>query len=308
MTGICEGRVVIITGAGRGIGREHALEFARQGADIVVNDLGGDMDGSGSSITPAQEVAEEVRALGRRAIVNGDDVSDEAGAEKLVNSAIEEFGRLDVLVNNAGILRDRMLTNMSFSEWDDVIRVHLRGTFAPSHFAAAYWRDRAKAGEENDARIINTSSSSGIYGNTGQTNYGAAKAGIAAFTIIAAMELERYGVTVNAIAPGAATRMTIPLRQARGVTSAANDQGFDASSPDNIAPLVVWLGSPEARHVTGRVFNVHGGRISVAEGWEPGPEASVDRRWDPAELGEIIPKLVADAKPNVAMARRAARS
>ena len=308
MSGICEDRVVVITGAGRGIGREHALEFARQGADVVVNDLGGDMDGTGSSITPAQEVAEEVRALGRRAIVNGDDVSDEAGAEKLINSAIEEFGRLDVLVNNAGILRDRMLTNMSFSEWDDVIRVHLRGTFAPSHFAAAYWRDRAKAGEENDARLINTSSSSGIYGNTGQTNYGAAKAGIAAFTIIAAMELERYGVAVNAIAPGAATRMTIPLRQARGVASTANEEGFDPSSPDNIAPLVVWLGSPESRGVTGRVFNVHGGRISVAEGWEPGPEASVDRRWSPAELGEIIPKLVADAQPNVAMARRAARS
>jgi len=306
--GICDGRVVIVTGAGRGIGREHALAYAAEGAKVVVNDLGGDMDGSGSSITPAQEVAEEVRALGRRAIVNGDDVSDEAGAEKLINSAIEEFGRLDVLVNNAGILRDRMLTNMSFAEWDDVIRVHLRGTFAPSHFAAAYWRDRAKAGEENDARLICTSSSSGIYGNTGQTNYGAAKAGIAAFTIIAAMELERYDVTVNAIAPGAATRMTIPLREARGVKSTATAEGFDPSTPDNIAPLVVWLGSPESRGVNGRVFNVHGGRISVAEGWSPGPEASVDRRWDPAELGEIIPKLVADAEPNVAMARRAARS
>jgi len=273
-----------------------------------VNDVGAAVDGTGSSTDPANQVVAEIVAAGGRAVVNGDDVADEAGSGGLIEAAIDAFGRLDVLVNNAGILRDRMLTNMSFTEWDDVIRVHLRGTFAPSHFAAAYWRDRAKAGEENDARLICTSSSSGIYGNTGQTNYGAAKAGIAAFTIIAAMELERYGVTVNAIAPGAATRMTIPLRAARGVQSTATAEGFDPSAPDNIAPLVVWLGSPESRGVTGRVFNVHGGRISVAEGWNPGPEASVDRRWDPAELGEIIPKLVADAEPNVAMARRAARS
>ncbi len=216
MTGLCEGRIVVVTGAGRGIGREHALEFARQGADVVVNDLGAEVDGSGSSAGPAEQVAAEIRALGRRAVVNGDDVSEEAGAERLIATAVTELGGLDVLVNNAGILRDRMLVNMSFAEWDDVVRVHLRGTFAPSHFAAQHWRDRAKAGDELEARIINTSSSSGIYGNAGQTNYGAAKAGIASFTIIAAMELERYGVTVNAIAPGAATRMTIPLRQARG--------------------------------------------------------------------------------------------
>jgi NAD(P)-dependent dehydrogenase (short-subunit alcohol dehydrogenase family) len=300
VTGLCEGRVVVITGAGRGLGREHAIEFARQGADVVVNDLGAEVDGSGSSLGPAQQVADAVRALGRRAIVNGDDVSDEAGAERLINSALEEFGRLDVLVNNAGILRDRMLTNMSFAEWDDVIRVHLRGTFGPSHFAAKYWRERSKAGEEVDSRIINTSSSSGIYGNAGQTNYGAAKAGIASFTIIAAMELAPYGVTVNAIAPGAATRMTIPLRAARGV-AVEKPEGFDPSSPENVAPLVVWLGSPESRDITGRVFNVAGGRISVAEGWSPGPQATVDRRWDPAELGAIVPKLVADAEPNVAM-------
>lgn len=300
MAGICEGRVVVITGAGRGLGREHALEFARQGADVVVNDLGGEVDGSGASIGPAQEVADAIRALGRRAIVNGDDVSDEAGAERLVNTAIDEFGRLDVLVNNAGILRDRMLTNMSFAEWDDVIRVHLRGTFATSHFAAAYWREQSKAGEPVDARLINTSSSSGIYGNAGQTNYGAAKAGIASFTIIAAMELAPYGVTVNAIAPGAATRMTIPLRAARGAT-VEKPEGFDPSSPDNVAPLVVWLGSTESRDITGRVFNVAGGRISVAEGWKPGPQATVDRRWDPAELREVVPKLVADAEPNFAL-------
>jgi NAD(P)-dependent dehydrogenase (short-subunit alcohol dehydrogenase family) len=301
MPGICDGRVVVITGAGRGLGREHALEFARQGADVVVNDLGGEVDGSGSSTGPAQEVADAVRAMGRRALVNGDDVADEAGAERLITTAIEEFGRLDVLVNNAGILRDRMLTNMSFAEWDDVIRVHLRGTFAPSHFAAAYWRQQSKAGEPvADARLINTSSSSGIYGNAGQTNYGAAKAGIASFTIIAAMELAPYGVTVNAIAPGAATRMTIPLRAARGA-AVEKPEGFDPSSPENVAPLVVWLGSPGSREITGRVFNVSGGRISVAEGWSPGPQASVERRWDPAELGDIVPKLVADAEPNFSL-------
>ncbi|MET0904149.1 MAG: SDR family oxidoreductase [Acidimicrobiales bacterium] len=297
MSGLCEGRVVVITGAGRGIGREHALEFARQGADVVVNDLGAEVDGTGSSSGPAEDVVEEVRALGRRAVVNGDDVATEDGAERLIRSAIEELGRIDVLVNNAGILRDRMLVNMTFAEWDEVIRVHLRGTFAPTHFAASYWRERAKAGDDLDARIINTSSPSGIYGNVGQANYGAAKAGIASFTIIAAMELARYGVTVNAIAPGAATRMTIPLREARGAAPPAPKDGFDPSSPDNIAPLVVWLGSAESRGVTGRVFNVHGARISVAEGWRPGPSASQDHRWDPTELGAIVPGLVADAAP-----------
>ncbi|HEY2814575.1 MAG TPA: SDR family oxidoreductase [Acidimicrobiales bacterium] len=305
MSDLCEGRVVVITGAGRGIGREHALEFARQGADVVVNDLGAEVDGTGASIGPAQEVVDAIRAMGRRAIVNGDDVADEGGAAALINAAVEEFGRIDVLVNNAGILRDRMLVNMTFAEWDDVIRVHLRGTFGPAHFAAAHWRDRSKAGEEVDARVINTTSSSGIYGNAGQTNYGAAKAGIASFTIIAAIELARYGVTVNAIAPGAATRMTIPLRAARGVAPPESPDGFDPSAPDNIAPLVVWLASRESAGITGRVFNVAGGRISVAEGWSPGPGTTRDHRWDPAELGEIIPTLVADAEPNFSARNRA---
>jgi NAD(P)-dependent dehydrogenase (short-subunit alcohol dehydrogenase family) len=299
VTGLCEGRVVVITGAGRGIGREHALEFARQGADVVVNDVGSEVDGTGASAGPAQEVADEVRALGRRAIVNRDDVADEAGAERLINGAIAEFGRLDVLVNNAGILRDRMLINMTFAEWDAVIRVHLRGTFAPSHFAAQHWRERSKGGEQVDARIINTTSPSGIYGNTGQTNYGAAKAGIASFTIIAAKELAGYGVTVNAIAPGAATRMTIPLRAGGRTPPPAGS--FDPSAPDNIAPIVVWLGSRESAGITGRVFNVRGGRISVAEGWHAGPHAEQDRRWDPAELGDVIRALVADARPNADM-------
>jgi NAD(P)-dependent dehydrogenase (short-subunit alcohol dehydrogenase family) len=301
MSGLCDGRVVIVTGAGRGIGREHALEFARQGADVVVNDLGAEVDGTGASIGPAQEVAEEIRVLGQRAVVNGDDIATEEGAERLIAMAVDELGRLDVLVNNAGILRDRMLVNMTYAEWDEVIRVHLRGTFGPSHFAATHWRERSKAGDEVDARIINTTSPSGIYGNVGQANYGAAKAGIAAFTIITAMELARYGVTVNAIAPGAATRMTIPLRAARGRAPAPVTDGFDPSAPDNIAPIVVWLGSSQSAGVTGRVFGVRGGRIAVAEGWRAGPSVSGDRRWDPAELGEIVPGLVADALPNANM-------
>ena len=291
---------MIITGAGRGIGRGHALEFARQGAKVVVNDLGGEMDGSGSSTGPSGEVVEEIRAMGGEAVANVDDISDWEGAQRLINTAVESFGRLDVLVNNAGILRDRMLVNMTDDEWDAVIKVHLRGTFCSARWAAAYWRERVKAGETNDARIINTSSPSGIYGNAGQTNYGAAKAGIASFTIIAAMELGRYGVTVNAIAPTALTRMTENL----GMGAAAQNrkpEDFDAFAPENIAPLVVWLGSPESKDITGRVFNVSGGRISVAEGWHAGPGVDKGDRWDPAELGKVVPDLVEKAQPNANM-------
>ncbi|MEO3888249.1 SDR family oxidoreductase [Nonomuraea sp. B5E05] len=287
MGGIVEGRVVIVTGAARGIGRGHALEFARQGAKVVVNDLGAAVDGTGSSGAAAEVVA-EIEAMGGQAVVNGEDVSDFDGAERLIRSAVDHFGGLDVLVNNAGILRDRMLVNMTAEEWDAVIRVHLRGTFAPLRHAAAYWRAKAKSGEHVDARIINTTSSSGIYGNPGQGNYGAAKAGIAGLTVIAAKELERYGVTVNAVAPAALTRMTENLMPA-GVTGA---------DPDAIAPLVVWLSSAEARGVTGRVFNVRGGAISVAEGWHAGPGVDKGSRWDPAELGGVIPALVDKAAPN----------
>ena len=300
MSGICEGRVVIVTGAGRGIGRGHALEFASQGAKVVVNDLGGEVDGSGGSTGPAGEVVEEIRAMGGEAVANGDDISDWEGAQRLINTAVETFGGLDVLVNNAGILRDRMLTNMTIEEWDAVIRVHLRGTFAPSRWAAAYWRERSKAGETNDARIINTSSPSGLFGNVGQANYGAAKAGIASFTIIAAMELGRYGVTANAIAPVALTRMTENL----GMGAAAAQQkpeDFNSMAAENIAPLVVWLGSPESKDITGRVFNVAGGRIAVCEGWNAGPSADKHDRWDPAELGKVVPDLVAKAQKNANM-------
>jgi NAD(P)-dependent dehydrogenase (short-subunit alcohol dehydrogenase family) len=297
VAGICDGRVVVITGAGTGIGKEHAIAFAREGADVVVNDLGGEVDGSGASIGPASEVADEIRSLGRQAIVNGDDVADEAGAQRLLESAIDTFGRIDVLVNNAGILRDRMLINMSYEEWDAVVRVHLRGTFGPMRLAAQHWRERSKSGEAVDARIINTTSSSGIYGNIGQVNYGAAKAGIAALTVIASQELVRYGVTVNAIAPAALTRMTASLRP----REAPEPGAFDPGAPANIAPLVVWLGSTRSAGVTGRVFNVRGGRISVAEGWHAGPMIEQDGPWEPAQFDEVIPDLVARAQPNAAM-------
>jgi NAD(P)-dependent dehydrogenase (short-subunit alcohol dehydrogenase family) len=298
--GICDGRIVVITGSGRGIGREHALEFASQGAKIVVNDLGAEVDGSGSSAGPAGQVVDEIRGMGGEAVANGDDVSDYDGAGRLIQTAIDTFGGLDVLVNNAGILRDRMMVNMTIEEWDAVIRVHLRGTFAPTRHAIEYWRNRSKAGEPNDARVINTTSPSGIYGNVGQTNYGAAKAGIASMTIIAAMELSRYGVTVNAIAPAALTRMTENLGMGEA-SAAKKPEEFDPLDPGNIAPLVVWLGSPESAAITGRVFNVMGGNISVAEGWVAGPGADKDDRWDPAELGGVIPGLVEKAAPNANM-------
>jgi NAD(P)-dependent dehydrogenase (short-subunit alcohol dehydrogenase family) len=293
MTGICSGRVVIVTGAGRGIGRGHALEFARQGASVVVNDLGAALNGTGSSTGPAGAVVDEIRADGGDAVVNGDDVSEWTGAERLVRTALETYGRLDVLVNNAGILRDRMLVNMTEGEWDKVVQVHLKGTFGPAHFAAEHWRERSRAGDEVDARIVNTSSTSGIFGNVGQTNYGAAKAGIAAFTIIAAQELGRYGVTVNAIAPGARTRMTENLGGVRPVPEPGK---FDGSAPENVAPLVVWLGSPESRGVTGQVFLVGGGRIGVARGWQRGPGVDKGARWEPEELSEIVPALVSEAR------------
>jgi NAD(P)-dependent dehydrogenase (short-subunit alcohol dehydrogenase family) len=296
MSGLCEGRVVIVTGAGRGIGREEALEFAREGARVVVNDVGVARDGTGEDATPAQEVVDEIKALGGEAVANYDDISDFDGAKRVVQQAIETFGTLDVLVNNAGILRDRMLVNMTIEEWDAVIKVHLRGTFATSHHAAVYWREKSKAGEAVDARIINTSSSSGIYGNVGQSNYGAAKAGIAAFTIITAMELQRYGVTVNAIAPAALTRMTEDL--VRWQDGDDDKPAWDPRDPSNVAPLVAWLGSSEAASVTGRVFNVKGGYVSVAEGWVAGPAEDKGARWEPGELGEVIPRLVADARAN----------
>lgn len=292
MSGICDGRVVIVTGAGRGIGAEHAVEFARQGARVVVNDLGGGPDGSGSDRTPAHETVERIRAEGGQAVANIDDVTDFDAAGRLVQTAIDTFGHLDTLVNNAGALRDRMFVNMSPQEWDDSIRINLRGHFCTARHAAAYWRDRAKAGERVDARLVNTSSGAGLMGNLGQSNYGAAKAGIAALTIVQAAELGRYGVTANAIAPSARTRLTAAVF---ADMMAQVDAGFDAMAPDNIAPLVVWLGSNESADTTGRVFEVEGGQISVLDGWQHGVPLDCGRRWIPAEIGAAVHELIAKA-------------
>ena len=296
MKKICEGRVAIVTGAGRGIGREHALELARQGASVVVNDLGAGPDGSGADAGPARLVADEILAAGGKAVVNGDDIAEWAGAERLIDHAIGEFGGLDVLVNNAGILRDRTIAAMTEEEWDAVIRVHLRGTIAPARFATAYWRARSKqTGQPTRARLINTTSASGIYGNFGQSNYGAAKGGIASFTLIAAQELASYGATANAVAPAARTRLTEALMP---------EEFAGNLGPEHISPLVAWLAGVGSQEVTGRIFDVAGGRIGVAEAWRLGPEVTTQGRWDAAELGAVIPDLVAKAAPNVDMSGR----
>ncbi|WP_199431782.1 SDR family oxidoreductase [Qaidamihabitans albus] len=292
MSGIVDGRVVIVTGAGRGIGRAHALAFAREGARVVVNDIGAALDGSGLSRGPAQTVADEIEAAGGEAVASTDDIADWSGAERLVHTAVESFGRLDVLVNNAGFLRDRMLVNLAEDEWDAAIRVHLKGHFAPLRHAAAYWRAETKAGRPPSARVVNTSSGAGLRGSVGQGNYSAAKAGIAGLTLVAAAELARYGVTVNAIAPAARTRMT---EQAFADDMAAPQAGFDAMAPENVSPLLVWLGSTESAAVTGRVFEVDGGRVSLAQGWRHGPAEDKGARWEPAELGPVVARLVAEA-------------
>jgi NAD(P)-dependent dehydrogenase (short-subunit alcohol dehydrogenase family) len=269
----------VVTGAGRGIGRAHALAFAAEGASVVVNDV------------DAGAAAEVVEAIGEAAVANTSDVADWAGAKELIDTALERFGRLDVLVNNAGFLRDRMLVNLGEDEWDAVVRVHLKGHFAPLRHAAEHWRAEAKAGRLPSARVINTSSGAGLLGSVGQGNYSAAKAGIAGLTVVAAAELARYGITVNAIAPAARTRMT------EGVfaSMARPDEGFDAMAPENVSPLVVWLGSEESAPVTGRVFEVEGGKVALAQAWRHGPAVDKGERWDPAELGPVVKELLEQA-------------
>jgi NAD(P)-dependent dehydrogenase (short-subunit alcohol dehydrogenase family) len=289
MAGICEGRVAVVTGAGRGLGRAHALEFARQGARVVVNDLGVGLDGRDGDTGPAQAVVAEIVAAGGQAVADHHDIATWDGAAALVQTALEAFGSLDVLVNNAGFLRDRMLVNLSEQDWDDVIRVHLKGHFLMLRHAGAHWRDQYKMGDLNDARVINTSSGAGLLGSVGQGNYAAAKAGIATLTIQAAAELGRYGVTVNAIAPAARTRMT---ESTFSTMMAKPDQGFDAMAPENVSPLVAWLGSDRSRAITGRVFEVEGGRIGVADGWQHGPTVDKGARWAAAELDAVVAGLV----------------
>jgi NAD(P)-dependent dehydrogenase (short-subunit alcohol dehydrogenase family) len=285
--GALDGRVAIITGAGRGIGREHALLFAAEGAKVVVNDLGGTADGSGADQSPAAEVVAEIEAAGGDAVANHDDVADWEGAQRLVNAAIESFGQLDVLVNNAGILRDRVVVNMTEAEWDAVIRVHLRGHFLPTKWAATYWRERAKAGQPVKASIINTTSTSGLMSNTGQTNYGAAKSGIATFTEICQKELSRYGVRCNAIAPAARTRLTATVpgseeRNARRAEEAAAT-GFDKSDPANISPFVAYLATEDCP-IGGKVFFVYGGAVHLFQPWTIVDKIEADRRWTVSEL------------------------
>lgn len=285
MTGILDGRIAIVTGAGRGIGRAHALELARQGARVVVNDYGVSLAGE-KSVSPADEVVAEIKELGGEAVANGADVADFAQAAEMVQQAIDTFGGLDILVNNAGFVRDRMLVNTSEEEWDAVIRVHLKGHFAPLRHAGAYWRAESKDGRQRDARVINTSSGAGLQGSIGQTTYSAAKAGIAGMTLVAAAEMGRYGVTVNAIAPVARTRMT--------------EGAFDTSAmalPEDNSPIVAWLASVEAGDVTGRVIEIDGGQVCLEQGWTHGPRVDLGRRWEATEVGDGLRRMIADAAP-----------
>ena len=296
MSGICEGRVVIVTGAGRGIGREHALEFGRQGAKVVVNDIGTELDGSGGSTGPAGEVVEAIRAMGGEAIAHGADVINWEQTGDMVKTAIETFGGLDIVVNNAGFVRDRMFVSTSEEEWDAIINVHLKGHFCTTRHAAAYWRAESKAGKEVNARIINTSSGAGLLGSVGQSNYSAAKAGIASLTLVQAVELGRYGITANAIAPAARTRMT---EGAFAEMMKKPEEGFDAMDPANISPLVAWLGSADSKDVTGQVFEVAGGEIIIGDGWRRGPKVDKGERWNPADVGPAVRGLLAEATPAI---------
>jgi len=281
--GALDGRIAVITGAGRGIGREHALLFAREGAKVVVNDLGGSADGVGADAGPAQQVVDEIWALGGEAVANTDDCADWEGGQRLIRSAIDTYGGLDILVNNAGILRDRMIFSMSEAEWDSVIHVHLKGHFVPLHHAAVYWRERAKAGEPVNASVINTSSTSGLFGTAGQTNYGAAKTGIATLTIISQMELERYGVRVNAIAPAAATRLTATIPGSEERNAEREQLEFNPFEPGNVSPFVAYLATADCP-IKGRVFFVVGGTVALFQPFAIVDRIDTDHRWTIDEL------------------------
>lgn len=293
MAGLCEGRIVVVTGGGRGLGREHCLLFAKEGAKVVVNDLGGSVAGEGAELSAAQQVVNEIKAMGGQAVANGDDISDWDGAGRMIQLAIDTFGGLDVLVNNAGILRDKMMVNMTLDEWNAVIKVHLTGTFCPMRHAVNYWRENAKNGGVNDGRIINTTSISGLFGNPGQLNYAAAKAGIASMTIVASRELARLNVTCNAISPGAFTRMTENLMPKKDLKPGE----FDKQSPANVSPMVVWLGSKESKDVSGRVFETMNGGFGTYNGWERATREKFDRRLDPKEMGPIVERMLEKTHP-----------
>ncbi len=292
--GICEGRVAIVTGAGRGLGRAHALELARQGARVVVNDFGRELDGTPSADNPAHQVVAEIEEAGGAAVASGADVADWAEAGAMVQLAVDTWGRLDAVVNNAGVVRDRMFANATEEEWDLTMRVHLKGHFCTSRHAAAHWRDRAKAGEAVDARIVNTTSGAGLMGSVGQSAYSAAKAGIAGLTIVQAAELARYGVTANGLAPSARTRMTEGVF-AEMMAAPDDPDAFDVMAPDNVSPLVAWLVSADSADVTGRVFEAEGGKVSVADGWQHGAVIDNGARWHPADLGAAVRELIAQA-------------
>jgi NAD(P)-dependent dehydrogenase (short-subunit alcohol dehydrogenase family) len=289
---ICEGRVAVVTGAGRGVGRAYALMLAKHGAKVVINDLGGAPDGSGSDATPAEEVAQQIKRDGGEAVVNTADVTNWKATEQMIQQAVDTYGRLDVLINNAGILRDRMLVNMTEADWDTVVAVHLKGTFLPIRHAANYWRQQSKDGKPVDARVINTTSHSGLFGNVGQANYAAAKGGIASMTVVAARELQRYGVTVNAVAPRANTRLT------EGAAKWTEEQ-IEKRDPIWTAALITWLASPESKTITGRVFESWGYGYTVAENWQHGAGASAGK--DPCSLGSAILGMVAGSRKNAGL-------
>lgn len=291
--GICDGRVVIVTGAGRGLGREYALALAAEGAKVVVNDLGVSNSGEGGDATPAQQVVDEIKAKGGQAVANYDDVADFDKAKNIIATAVDTFGTLDAVVNNAGFVRDRMFVSCTIDEWDAIIRVHLRGHFCVASHAVQFWRGQQKAGRKVDARIINTSSGAGLQGSVGQSSYSAAKGGIASLTLVQSAELGRYGITANALAPAARTRMT----EAVFSDLAETKDAFDVGHPGNIAPAVVWLCSPQSAHVTGCVFELKGGMLMIEDGWREGPSVDIGRRWNPAEIGPAVDKLLAERKP-----------